>query len=130
MYSIFCFVAYAFYFFKQKTAYDLRISDWSSDVCSSDLLFRAFLYYEGAEKVIEKFGGAKHGATLEDVIEDPVAFEHARVSGAIRTDLILSAEIMAITLSEVAAQELFVRAGVLALVGVLITIAEIGRAHV
>src|SRR3546814_11735229 len=27
-----------FFFFKQKTAYDLRISDWSSDVCSSDLL--------------------------------------------------------------------------------------------
>ena len=26
------------YFFKQKTAYEMRISDWSSDVCSSDLL--------------------------------------------------------------------------------------------
>src|SRR3546814_3489762 len=30
-----------FFFFKQKTAYDMRISDWSSDVCSSDLLNRA-----------------------------------------------------------------------------------------
>src|SRR3546814_2536394 len=29
-----------FFFFKQKTAYEMRISDWSSDVCSSDLLFR------------------------------------------------------------------------------------------
>src|SRR3546814_9014850 len=29
-----------FFFFKQKTAYDMRISDWSSDVCSSDLHFR------------------------------------------------------------------------------------------
>src|SRR3546814_14576563 len=28
-------------FFKQKTAYEMRISDWSSDVCSSDLLLRA-----------------------------------------------------------------------------------------
>src|SRR3546814_7279847 len=28
------------YFFKQKTAYEMRISDWSSDVCSSDLLTR------------------------------------------------------------------------------------------
>src|SRR3546814_10809605 len=28
---------YGFFFFKQKTAYDMRISDWSSDVCSSDL---------------------------------------------------------------------------------------------
>src|SRR3546814_2839629 len=27
-----------FFFFKQKTAYELRISDWSSDVCSSDLI--------------------------------------------------------------------------------------------
>src|SRR3546814_9552964 len=27
-----------FYFFKQKTAYEMRISDWSSDVCSSDLI--------------------------------------------------------------------------------------------
>src|SRR3546814_4306111 len=27
-----------FYFFKQKTAYDMRISDWRSDVCSSDLV--------------------------------------------------------------------------------------------
>src|SRR3546814_3226743 len=29
-----------FFFFKQKTAYEMRISDWSSDVCSSDLLER------------------------------------------------------------------------------------------
>src|SRR3546814_8368319 len=28
---------FCFFFFKQKTAYELRISDWSSDVCSSDL---------------------------------------------------------------------------------------------
>src|SRR3546814_4143479 len=32
--SLFCFL---FFFFKQKTAYEMRISDWSSDVCSSDL---------------------------------------------------------------------------------------------
>src|SRR3546814_8127685 len=32
-----------FFFFKQKTAYEMRISDWSSDVCSSDLLPRADL---------------------------------------------------------------------------------------
>src|SRR3546814_3153003 len=30
-----------FFFFKQKTAYEMRISDWSSDVCSSDLLWKA-----------------------------------------------------------------------------------------
>src|SRR3546814_12686853 len=32
-----------FFFFKQKTAYEMRISDWSSDVCSSDLGFPLFL---------------------------------------------------------------------------------------
>src|SRR3546814_21081308 len=31
-----------FFFFKQKTAYEMRISDWSSDVCSSDLVVRQF----------------------------------------------------------------------------------------
>src|SRR3546814_3486221 len=31
------------FFFKQKTAYEMRISDWSSDVCSSDLIDRASL---------------------------------------------------------------------------------------
>src|SRR3546814_4054984 len=31
---------YTFFFFKQKTAYEMRISDWSSDVCSSDLVPR------------------------------------------------------------------------------------------
>src|SRR3546814_862514 len=30
-------MVYVFFFFKQKTAYEMRISDWSSDVCSSDL---------------------------------------------------------------------------------------------
>src|SRR3546814_4234194 len=33
---IYCYLMF-FFFFKQKTAYELRISDWSSDVCSSDL---------------------------------------------------------------------------------------------
>src|SRR3546814_6865012 len=32
-----CIDFYFFFFFKQKTAYEMRISDWSSDVCSSDL---------------------------------------------------------------------------------------------
>src|SRR3546814_3726173 len=41
-----------FFFFKQKTAYEMRISDWSSDVCSSDLFvrMRSALAYSKAEK--------------------------------------------------------------------------------
>src|SRR3546814_3187129 len=38
--SLVMFFVFVFFFFKQKTAYEMRISDWSSDVCSSDLLAR------------------------------------------------------------------------------------------
>src|SRR3546814_3057656 len=47
MVSVMC----MFFFFKQKTAYELRISDWSSDVCSSDLQFMS-----GAETLAQKNG--------------------------------------------------------------------------
>ncbi len=90
------------------------------------MLGGAYLCYEGAEKVIEKLGGEKHGKTLEDPIADPAEFEKARIAGAIRTDLILSGEIMAITLASVAAETLFARAIVLAIVGVGITIVVYG----
>lgn len=85
-----------------------------------------FLCYEGAEKVLEKLGGAKHGETLEDPIEDMASFEQERVSGAVRTDFILSAEIMAIALAEVADEPLLSRAMILALVGIVITAAVYG----
>src|SRR3546814_1144307 len=44
MFSISSFVVIFFFFFKQKTAYEMRISDWSSDVCSSDLGFQIKVY--------------------------------------------------------------------------------------
>src|SRR3546814_2553736 len=37
-FAVWCAVLVVLFFFKQKTAYEMRISDWSSDVCSSDLL--------------------------------------------------------------------------------------------
>lgn len=85
-----------------------------------------YLAFEGAEKIIEKLGGEKHGETLEDPIEDPAQFEKTRVSGAIRTDLILSAEIMAIALAEVEDTTLLTRAVTLGLVGIVITVAVYG----
>src|SRR3546814_3898157 len=40
-YQLYFFYLITFCFFKQKTAYEMRISDWSSDVCSSDLPLRS-----------------------------------------------------------------------------------------
>src|SRR3546814_4466471 len=48
---------FLFFFFKQKTAYEMRISDWSSDVCSSDLV--RVLQLAGEIAAIEA-GGAVH----------------------------------------------------------------------
>ncbi len=85
-----------------------------------------FLCYEGAEKLLEKLGGEEHGDTLEDPITDLASFERERVAGAVRTDLILSAEIMAIAMAEVAKETLWERAVVLAIVGIGITVMVYG----
>src|SRR3546814_4538364 len=44
-------MCFCFFFFKQKTAYEMRISDWSSDVCSSDLGGDQFLQRSAGEIV-------------------------------------------------------------------------------
>src|SRR3546814_6733927 len=43
-----------FFFFKQKTAYEQRISDWRSDVCSSDLLRATLMLWHGVARVLMK----------------------------------------------------------------------------
>lgn len=85
-----------------------------------------FLCFEGAEKVMEKLGAEKHGETLADNPTDVAAFENERVSGAVRTDLILSAEIMAIALAEVSGEGLVQQGLILAVVGIAITLAVYG----
>lgn len=85
-----------------------------------------FLCFEGAEKIIEKFGAEHIGDTLEGGIEDPATFEQERIGGAIRTDMILSAEIMAIALASVADVAFVERALVLAVVGIAITVGVYG----
>jgi predicted DNA repair protein MutK len=80
----------------------------------------AFLCYEGAEKLYEVFW--PHPVAADDPVdEDPVALEQSMVSGAIRTDLILSGEIMAITLADVADAPITEQAAVMAVVGLGIT---------
>src|SRR3546814_6527415 len=49
-----------FFFFKQKTAYEMRISDWSSDVCSSDLAPAVFQF--GADRPANAVGADADGA--------------------------------------------------------------------
>src|SRR3546814_10084683 len=47
-----------FVFVKQKTAYEMRISDWSSDVCSSDLVLARW-YHEGLNSFEEQLQGGR-----------------------------------------------------------------------
>src|SRR3546814_3763103 len=60
-----CLFFVVFFFFKQKTAYEMRISDWSSDVCSSDLAARMGLVIgpgaleAGQEAVVDVDGAAR-----------------------------------------------------------------------
>jgi uncharacterized protein len=88
------------------------------------MLGGAYLCFEGAEKVYEKLvphAADGHGDSLGAAIADPNKLEAEKVGGAIRTDFILSAEIMAITLASVADASFATRAVVLGIVGVGIT---------
>jgi len=87
-----------------------------------------YLSYEGAEKIWEKVSG--HGKD-NPKNKTPVALqggdqEKGMTSGAIRTDFILSAEIMVISLKEVLDEEWWSRAIILAIVGILITVVVYG----
>ena len=86
----------------------------------------AFLCFEGAEKIIHKLSHQQDTAEVVEQVQDMFALENDRVKGAVRTDLILSAEIMAIALSEVADRPIPIQAAVLAVVGLLITAAVYG----
>lgn len=87
-----------------------------------------YLCFEGTEKVLEVFfphaeedSGAKAATPVE-----PAEFENEKVQSAIRTDFILSAEIMAITLAAIPSTNVPAQAAILALVGVGITLGVYG----
>jgi predicted DNA repair protein MutK len=84
-----------------------------------------YLCFEGAEKILEAFGGG-HAEEEVDAPTDAKALEDQKVSSAIRTDFILSTEIMVIALSDVASEPIWEQAIVLALVGIAITIGVYG----
>lgn len=85
-----------------------------------------FLSFEGVEKLIEKLTPG-HGAEKQvEAINDPVELEKRQVTGAVRTDLILSAEIMAIALGEISHEGIWTEATVLVLVALALTIGVYG----
>src|SRR3546814_3618974 len=61
---VICFVM-LFFFFKQKTAYEMRISDWSSDVCSSDLVHAGVLPCAALAVLLALAGSALYADRLE-----------------------------------------------------------------
>ncbi|MEM1131708.1 MAG: DUF808 domain-containing protein [Pseudomonadota bacterium] len=89
-----------------------------------------FLSYEAAEKVLEWLKVDETNVHDVPAVEVGPEREEEMASGAIRTDLILSAEIMAIALSEVAEEVWWQQALVLALIGVAITVVVYGAVAV
>ncbi|MBS4151191.1 DUF808 domain-containing protein [Stutzerimonas balearica] len=96
------------------------------------MLGGAFLCYEGFEKLAHRFlhddGEARNRAreALCDPAVDMVAFEKRKISGAVRTDFILSAEIIAITLGTVADASLSQQVVVLVGIAIIMTLGVYG----
>ncbi len=106
------------------------------------ILGGAFLCFEGVEKIAHKLLHKKHGdghhptpsdapddqkiANAAEDLERVREFERNKIRGAIRTDFILSAEIVVITLGIVADKPLFTRFGVLAAIATLMTVSVYG----
>jgi uncharacterized protein len=99
------------------------------------MLGGAFLCYEGFEKLAHKFMHSKdeddaHKATLKKTVADPavdlVAVEKDKIKGAVRTDFILSAEIIAITLGTVQQSAFGTQVVVLAGIAALMTVGVYG----
>ncbi len=89
----------------------------------------AYLCYEGTEKVFEIFvphHAHAHEAQLGTIALSPQTLEDEKVAGAIKTDFILSAEIMAITLAAIPAGSILNQALILAVVGIAITVGVYG----
>lgn len=95
----------------------------------------AFLCYEGVEKLAHKFlhkpqEDEQHHAELVDAVNDEsvdmVAFEKDKIKGAIRTDFILSAEIIVISLGTVATQPFMKQFAVLVAISLIMTVGVYG----
>jgi len=102
----------------------------------------AYLCFEGVEKIVHLFGTAKHNQDENSVLKlqlsaesgneasvtvaEIQAQEKSKVAGAIRTDFILSAEIIVITLGTIAAASFWTRVSVLVAISILMTVGVYG----
>lgn len=94
----------------------------------------AFLCFEGVEKLVHKFlhkqEAAEHREMLVQAVADEsmdmLAFEHDKIRGAVRTDFILSAEIIVISLGTVAGQSFAKQLGVLVAIALIMTVGVYG----
>ena len=84
-----------------------------------------YLCFEGAEKILAAVQGKEPGNAVAQV-RDAAELEARQVNSAVRTDLILSTEIMVITLNDLYGKGLVMQAGVLLLVGLAVTIGVYG----
>ncbi|MCL3882853.1 DUF808 domain-containing protein [Marivita sp. GX14005] len=93
------------------------------------MLGGAYLCFEGAEKIAHALfssGGHDPGPDGSHAIGDPAHLEEQKIKGAIKTDFILSAEIMTIALSAIPQSTFWMEAATLAAVAVMITLAVYG----
>jgi predicted DNA repair protein MutK len=90
------------------------------------MLGGAYLAFEATEKILEAITGDHHAEADLLAADTPEELEARQVAGAVRTDFILSAEIMAIALNELEGMGLGEQTAALALVGIAITVAVYG----
>ncbi|MFT6458422.1 DUF808 domain-containing protein [Pseudophaeobacter arcticus] len=91
------------------------------------MLGGSYLCFEGAEKIFHVFfPHASHEIEQDMSIKDPGHLEEQKIKGAIKTDFILSAEIMTIALAAIEAPNVWMQAATLAVVGIGVTLAVYG----
>ena len=93
------------------------------------MLGGAYLCFEGAEKVAHALGlshGHEDYPGHDEVPDDPAHLEEQKAAGAIKTDFILSAEIMTIALAAIPSSNFWMEAATLAAVAIMITVAVYG----
>lgn len=113
----------------------LAISAWAPWAVTPLLMLGgAFLCFEGVEKLAHKFlhsaADAAHEQALSEALKNPavdlMALERDKIKGAVRTDFILSAEIIAITLGTVAGSDFMTRLLVLSSIALIMTVGVYG----